>query len=164
MAVQTYYSRAKKDPAAVFTANPANCEGNARELVSGPVLITNGDSATTKIYLGKLASNWIVKPTATLYHEAVAGVTSLDIGFEKDGSSTINAVDQHAFLAAALDISSAGTKSVVAAVATAKLGQFVWEWLGYTRDPGLEFDVVAIMNQAATATKSIISFIPYVRK
>lgn len=158
MAVKTYYGRSRKDPSSISLADPIQAEGRRISIVSGPVPFANGDSIASKVYLGKVPSSAIIDPSSTLYHEALGAGCLAKIGFEKDGSSTINGGDKSAVLATGLDVSAAGTKSGVAAIATNTLGQKVYEWLGYTRDPGVEFDIVLTLTAAAAAAGSISMF------
>ncbi len=158
MAVKTYYGRSRKDPSSISLADPVQAEGRSVNLSSGPVTFGNGDSIASKVYLGKVGSGWIIDPSSTVYHEALGAGCLAKIGFEKDGSSEINGADKSAVLGNALDVSAAGTKSGVAAIATANLGQKVWEWLGFTRDPGVEFDIVLSLTAATAAAGSVSAF------
>lgn len=159
-AVVTLYGPGYKDPASIQLVSPAFAEGRVRALILGPTTITNGNSINSKIYLGKMPSNAIpLFGMASLAHEAVAGVTSFDIGLERDGT-VVNAN----VLAAALDISTAGTKDPFAGIAIADRGKRLWELLALASDPGCEYDVVAKLNAAATATKLINGYALYAKK
>jgi hypothetical protein len=164
MAVQTYYGRSRKDPSSISLADTIQAEGRMQVAASGPVALANGDSINTRVYLGKIGSQMIIDPTSTIYHEAIGAGALAKVGFEKDGSSTINGSDRSATLGTGLDISAAGSKSGVAAVATANLGQKVYELLGYTRDPGVEFDIVLTLTGAAAAAGKISAFYRLLKK
>lgn len=159
MAVVTKYGRSYKDPTATLLIDPVFSEGRPRQVNSGAVAVANGDSATSKHYLGKIASNAVPSPLGILYHDALTGVTSYDIGLELNGA----AVNVNCF-AAALNLTVAGSKAMLAAVATANLGKRVWELLGLASDPGVEYDIIGTMNQAATAAGSLAGFFIYSRK
>ncbi len=164
MAVKTYYGRSRKDPDAIGLAEPVQAEGRSVNLTSGPVVLTNGDDIATRVYLGKVMADWIIDPSSVLYHEAIGTGTTAKIGFEKDGSPTINGSDRSALLGTGLDIAAAGSKSGLAAIATADLGKRIYEWLGYTRNPGIELDIVLTLTAAAAATKAVTSFYRCLKK
>jgi len=156
----TKYGRGYKDPNSSLLPIAAYAEGRVRALASGPIAIANGDSIASKHYFGKIASDAILLPFGcVLTHEAVASVTDYDIGIEKDGT-----VISANVLADGLDISSAGTKSGVAAVAAANVGKRLWEILGLSTDPAVEYDVVGVMNAASSAAKSISLVLTYSRQ
>ena len=89
---------------------------------------------------------------STIYHEAITTLADYDVGLYKDGAAA--SLD---LLANGLDLSSAGTKAMNAAVATADLGKRLWELLGLTLDPGVWYDVVGTMNAASTAAESLVA-------
>ena len=160
MAVVTKYGRGYKDPNAISLAEPAHAEGQVRVVTTGPIAIANGDSAGSRHYLAKIPSSAIIMPQSTLYHEGVTGCNDYDIGVEKDG-----AIIDADVLADGLDISAAGTKSVVATSgATGSIGKRLWELLGLAVDPAVEYDIVGTMKAAATAAKMIEAVIYYAKK
>ena len=157
MAVVTKYAASYKDPSLVLSVPPVFAEGQLRVINTKAVAIANGDSATSKIYLGKIPSSAIPCLLSTLYHDAITGVTSLDIGLEYNG-----AIVSANALASALNVSAAaGSKSVFAAVTTANTGKRLWELLGLSTDPGREYAVVATLNAAATAAGNFAAQIIY---
>ena len=166
MAVVTKYGRSRKDPNSIFLAEAIHAEGMSVDIASGPVAIANGDSAASKIYLGKVPSSGVIKPSSTVFHTAITGLASFSIGFEKDGNVNVTFAGGSAVavLAAALDLTAAGSKNGIAAVTTPDLGKQVWELLGYPRDPGFEYDIVGTMNAAATAAGTVSAFFQYTRK
>src|SRR5262245_17070338 len=109
MAVVTKYGRSYKDPTAATLAPPAFAEGQIRAIISGAIAIANGDGIGSRHYLGKIPSSAIILPHSTLYHQDVTSVNDYDIGLERNG-----AVIDADLLADGLDISSAGTKSIIA--------------------------------------------------
>jgi len=160
MAVVTKYGRSYKDPTAINNPDAVLAEGRMRCIQSGAVSIANGDSIASIIYLGKIASNAVpLCGLSTLKHGAVTSVNDFDIGLYKDG-----AVVSVNLFADALDISSAGAKDPLANVAVANWGKRVWELLGLATDPGCEYDIVATLNVAATATASIALELIYSKK
>jgi hypothetical protein len=117
------------------------------------ISVANLDSATSKLYLGRIPSNARILPNSTLYNSAITGLTTLDVGF----SGAVAA------LLAAGDVSSAGTKSLVAAVAAGNLGRRAWQHAGLTADPGGLLDVFATMNAGATAAGTLEAFLYFAK-
>lgn len=159
MGIVTKYSRAVKDPASVALPAAVHAEGRVRAIVTGPIAVANGDSATSKIYLGKISSSAIPDPASLIYHSAITGLTTLHVGLELNG--TLVDVD---ILAATLDLATAGTKNPFAAIANADVGKRLYELVGLSGDPGVEYDIIATMNAAATAAGTISALIKYAKK
>lgn len=147
MAVVTKYGRAYPDPATFKLPDAIHACPIPAHLFSD-VAIANGDSATSKLFVGKIPSRARLSPGSLVYHTAITGLTSLDLGFPNENNSG-------AVLAAALDVSSAGSKNALNAVATANLYKRVWELCGLTSDPGRDFDLIATMNQGASAAGTL---------
>lgn len=161
MAVVTKYARSFKDPASISLPEPVHAEGRVRAICTGPVAVANGDSIGSKLYLGKIPSNAVPIPgMATLKHGAITSVNDLDIGIEKQDGTVADAD----LFADGIDVSSAGTKDPFAAIAVADIGKRVWELLGLTVDPGIEYNIVATLKVAATGAASIGGTIFYSKK
>lgn len=147
MAIVTKYGDAY--PAGgVSSVESINAEAQVRCIYS-KISVANADSATSKLYLGRIPSNARILPNSTLYHSAITGLTTLSVGFD-------NAV---AALLSAGDVSTAGTKSLVAAVAAGNLGLRAWQQAGLSADPGGLMDIFATMNAAATAAGTLEAFL-----
>jgi hypothetical protein len=158
-AVVTGYGRSYKDPNSIALPEAVATEGRARHINSGPVAVANGDSINSKHYLGKISSSAIMDPASLIYHTAITGLNTYHIGLELNG-----AVVNVNVLASALDLTVAGTKGVMAAVATANIGKRMWEIAGAAVDPGVEYDIVGQMNAGATAAGTIAAVIKYSKK
>jgi hypothetical protein len=157
MGVVTKYGTGYKDPAALKAVDAIPAE--ARLLCfSSIAAIANGDSATSQIFLGRVPSNAIILPFGRLDYSAITGLTSLDIGF----ASSVNA------LVAALSVAAAGTTVLGAGggagMGIAKLGLRAWQMATLAADPGGMLDIIATMNQAATAAGTLVLTLPYARK
>lgn len=138
---------------------PAQAEGDQRMVSSGAVTIANGDSATSKIFLGQMPSNAIPNISdSILHHGAVTGVNDFDIGLYQAG--TLKDID---ILADGLDITSAGTKLIFNSIPLADIGKPLWLLLGLPSDPGVMYDVVATLKVDASATASVNAQIKYAR-
>lgn len=160
MAVVTKFGRGYKDPASIQLPKPVYAEGRKRGIVTGTIVVTNGDSIGSKHYLGKAPSHVILDPQSTLYHGAITGLTSYHVGLELNGT-----VVGAALLASALDLALAGNKNPTAALVVATgIGKQLWEVAGLTRDPGVVYDIVGLMNTAATATANLEAFIGFLQK
>lgn len=159
MGVVTKYGSGYQNPAAVAAVDAVFAEGRAKTIVSR-LSIANGDSATSKFYVGRVPSNAVILTASKITHEACAGVTDFDVGLFKDGAVAVASSDD--LLADGLDISSAGTKNVLAAVATADLGKRVWELLGLAADPGVTYDIIATLKADSSAAKVAVFEILYV--
>lgn len=160
MAVVTKYAGSAKDPSVSALVPPVLAEGRLRSINVPATAITNGDSINSLFYLGKIPSSAVpLCGLSTLKHGGVTSVNDADIGIYKDGA----VVDIDLF-ADGIDISAAGAKDPFAAVAVANVGKRVYELLGLTVDPGVEYDVVLTLKVAATATASIGGSILYSKK
>lgn len=162
MAVVTKYGNGFKDPASLNLVEPVYAEGRVRAIGGSNIAVANGDSANSLHYYGKIASNAIILPNSTLYHEALTGLSDYDLGLYKDGSAA--ATGSEDILADGLDLTSAGSKSAVAAIATANYHKRLWELLGLASDPGVEYDVVGTMKAAASAAGVIQGFLYYAKR
>lgn len=150
MAVVTKYGNAYPDPSNTMKLPDAvYAEATIKSLLS-VIAVANGDSATSQLFLGKVPSYARLGPRSTLHHSAITGLNSLDIGF-LDNANKFNA------MAAALDVTAAGTKSLIAAVPVTDLGKRVWELAGFSADPKKHLDVVMTMNAAATAAGTLVA-------
>ena len=149
MAVVTKYSGAVQDPAVLTLTKAIDYDARHRIIAPKPIDIANGDSATSQIFFAKVPSNGRIDPRSSLYHTAITGLTSLHIGLTYNGTTSASC------LASALDLSTAGSKSMAAAVTAGNLGKAFWELLGLTKDPNAEIDLFFTMNTAATAAGSI---------
>jgi hypothetical protein len=152
MAVVTKYASGYQDP----SIKPADLipaeetQGHNKSLVS-TVEIANGDSATSKVYFGKLPSSARINTNSVLEYDAITGVVSFDLG----GANSVNA------LMAAADIHLAGAKDATSNVDIAKLNKPLWFLLGYAADPGGELDIFGTLNNAATAAGTITLSLVY---
>lgn len=160
MGVVTKYALGFKDPNSIALPFAANAEGRVRCIASGPIAVANGDSIASKVYFGRIPSSAIILPVlSTIYHTGLTGVTDFDIGIEHDG--TVIGAD---ILANGLDLHTAGSKAMLADVATTNLGKRLWDLAGASSNPGYEYDLVGTFNAAATAAGTISAFFFYCKK
>jgi hypothetical protein len=154
MAVVTTYSKAHRGYAVGFQPKPIN-GGTIVKALQAKIAIANGDSIASKVYFGSIPSNARILPQSILYHTGVTGVSDFDIGLERGSSADPDV------LADGLNITSAGTKAPLAAVATADLDKLAWELLGLTNDPGGVIDVYGTLKAAATADGTLQLFLMF---
>jgi hypothetical protein len=158
MAVVTLYAASFKDPAAVNSVAPVFAEGTPRVVNTKAVTITSGDSINSKVYLGKIQSSAIPDLASLIYHDSLTSLNDFDIGVEYNGV----AVDIDVF-ADGLDLTSAGSKSVFAAITRANTGKRVWELLGLSSDPGRVYDIIGTLKAASGATGVVAAQIRYAK-
>lgn len=153
MAVVTKYGQGYQSPQSRLLPE-AIYRGNPVRSILASIAVANGDSIASVFLLAKLPSHAILVPGGLITHTAITGLTDLDLGFGEDPDC----------LADGLTLAVAGTKSPLAAVATADLLKPVWQLAGLARDPGREFTLQATMNAAATAAGTVHFYVPYVGK
>lgn len=152
MAVVTKYGSAYKDPAAIRPVDAVFAEGVSRQVTS-KASIANGDSATSIAYMGKVPSNAILSPVGNLYAPAIAGLTSVSLGFAGAAGALMNAVN----------IAAGGAFPAMSAVAVANYTKRAWELAGLTSDPGGMLDVILTLGTAATAAGDVVLALPYAK-
>ncbi|MBI5112872.1 MAG: hypothetical protein HZA68_12965 [Rhodovulum sp.] len=161
MAVVTKYGTGIKDPAALKAIDGVYAAATRRTIVS-QIAITNGDSATSKFYIGDVPSDAVIDPDSVYDYEAVAGVTDLDVGFYYPNGGAV--IDADA-LVDGDDISSAGTQTLKGhgTLTTANGHKRAWELAGLSANPGGNLSIVATLNAASTATKVVNFRIDYLK-
>lgn len=144
MAVVTKYSQAHPDPSTNSRPKGIDKAGRVNSAIA-TLAVANGDSANSKLYVAKVPSWARIAPISTIRHSAITSLNDLDFGSDDDPDG----------LADGLDVSSAGTKSAVAAVAVGNLHKRLWELLGLAKDPVKEISLYLTMKAAATAAGTI---------
>lgn len=144
MAVVTRYGSAAYNPSVPSTLEGVERCGHVKRL--GTTLeIANGDSATSTLNFGAVASNARLCGHSTLRFDALTGVTDFDLGTTGHVDLLVNGVDLH----------TAGSALAVSAVDIANLGKPLWQILGFAKDPGGSIDIIGTLNTAATAAGTI---------
>lgn len=152
MAVVSIYNRAFPDPALVPNLQSRDVDAMVRLIFADPT-VTNGNSINSIIYFGRAPSHWRMLPSSVLITPGIAGATSVDLGLLDETAGTKLA----AALAAAVDLSAAATKNVMAAVTTANANKRLWQLLGLTADPKRPLAIIGTLNAAATATGVVLA-------
>lgn len=148
MAVVTKYGKGYPNSALLYRANVQWSDPKLHKLLAS-IAVANGDSANSKLYFGKVPTGAFILPSSIVYHTGITSLTDLDIGL------AYKTTDDPDILADGLDVSSAGTKSLIASVGTADLGKPVYELLGLANDPGGMADLYATLKAAAGAAGTI---------
>lgn len=135
--------------------NPAIHRGNLKSSV-GKVAVANGDSIASIYRMCRVPSN--ARMSDLLLTCGAITSAAGDIGLYKttrDGGAVVD-VDFFASaqsLAAALARTSVIRESGV--VTPANVEKMIWEQLGLSQDPGLEYDIAITLTAAATAAESM---------
>jgi hypothetical protein len=153
MSVNIKYAQGYPDPS-TFKQPLAIYRGNPQRVITGSFQLAAGDDATSKVYLGKIASTAILLPTGLITHDAIAGLTSGSLGFDTvpGPNALINAA---AFNAAA-------TKNPLLSVVSADLVKRAWQLAGFPTDPSREIDLIFTCNTAVTGAGTVHFVLPFV--
>jgi len=108
------------------------------------VVAAASDAVDDKLYAFKLRSNAIILPSSTVYHEAAGTSVTVNIGDDNDPDG----------IASLVDVASAGSFSVLEAVAVDDYGKELWELLGYSEDPKALIDVYYTIKGASTGAET----------
>jgi len=153
MAVVTKYGTGYKDPAALRAINAVFGEGRVRSICS-QITLTNGDSATSQYFVGKVPSNAILLRQSSFDAEAIAGNTAFSLGFAGALTALVNALN-----AAAGSIAT----TAMSAVTAPNVNKFAWQLAGFTSDPGGTLDIIASTAAAITATATMTFNLQYTK-
>lgn len=125
--------------------------GRVRTMIDHKALTAAGVATGEAVYFARLPSNAVIMPNSTVYHDALTGANAVDIG---DASNPDG-------LATDLDVTAAGSKLLLEAIAIEDYGKKLWELLGYTADPKTQIDLYATMTGELTADGDITFVIYY---
>ncbi len=159
MAVVDKFTKGRFSPGNYSLPEAVFAEGGMRCIISGAIPNANDDSINSRVFFGKVPSAAVILPQSILYHSGITGLTDFDIGIYRDGAL----IDIDAY-ADGLNLSSAGNKSMTAALTTGNVGRRVFEVAGLTYDPGCEYDIVGTFKTAATAAGTMEAFLYYAKK
>jgi hypothetical protein len=107
--------------------------------------LSNANVVNDTLFISKLPSNAIIKPSSTIIHDALGAGVTMNVGFAETPAGARTS------LGSALAMATAGTKAGMAAVTTANLLRRVWQHAGLAQDPGREIDLVATIAGATVA-------------
>jgi hypothetical protein len=138
------------------TINPGYLDGGSLRTKRGTVEKATTDSDGSVFRFFPIRSNDVVN-SLELFNDALTGATVYTVGLylpAKSGGSVVsaNVFAASGSLAAA---STSGTNLTFAAVDIANIGKRVWEVLGLSADPQLEYDVALTLTTAGAAAGTI---------
>lgn len=150
------------DASPVVKANPLEVGGTIREAIG--VVQTNADDSSGSTYrMLRLPSR--ARVTEVLLSSDDSGTTGLtDIGLYLSDEGAVEDAD---FFASAVDIKAAAlSQSDVTyesgVIAPQNQSKRLWEQLGKTTDPDVEYDVALTLTEAVTAATDIALKVRYV--
>lgn len=149
-------------------ANNARAYRAVMEEAVGSVELANGDSIGSVYRLCRVPSNARIARVLLSCDAITSGAADIGLAhIAKNGSSqTINGNAQNAFFASAVSIATALVHSDVTHEADptdsnandfglADAAKALWEVLGYSTDPCVEYDVTATLTAATTAAGTL---------
>lgn len=147
----TIITNADATPAVINTAQLAN--GRERSMRGVCTVTTTKDIGSTYRFF-RVKSNDLVKQLILDNATLGAGCT-MDIGLYKTAANGGAVVDAD-FFASAVDVNTANRALDVTresgVITVANMEKTIWELLGLSADPQIEYDVVATLTAASAAT------------
>ena len=156
MAVNAYktVSITNLDATPILRANPWVHGGNSKQF-AGTVEAVNGDSIGSTYRFFRVGS-WMRPVSLTLFCDALTGGAA-DLGLYRAAADGGAVVDQDLF-STAVSVASAittGTNIRFEQDDVANVEKRIWELLGLTADPNLEYDVALTLTAALTASGTL---------
>ena len=136
--------------------NPGYLDGGSVRTKRGTVEKASGDSDTSVMRFFPIRSSDLID-SLILFNDALAGATDCDVGIYRSAKDGGAVVDKD-ILADGISLASAstlGTSLTFSATNIDKIGSRVWELLGLTADPFLEYDLCLTFNTAGSAAGTI---------
>jgi len=136
--------------------NPGYLDGQGLRTKRGTVEKAGADSDASVFRFFPIRSSDVIHEL-TLFNDALAGATDCDVGLYLPAKAGGTVVDKD-ILADGISLASAstlGTAITFQITDIAKIGFRVWELLGLTADPFLEYDVCLTTNTAGAAAGTI---------
>jgi hypothetical protein len=142
------------DATPILRANPWVHGGNAKQF-AGTVEAVNGDSIGSTYRFFRVGS-WMRPVSLTLYCDALTGGAA-DLGLYRAATDGGAVVDADIF-ATAQSVASANATGIQArfeADDVANVEKRIWELLGLTADPNLEYDVALTLTAGLSASGTL---------
>lgn len=155
MAVVTVLSQQMTNATATpATPNPAYQDGGRVRCKRAVCSVANGDSANSKFKFFRIKSGDMVKDVV-LDNESLGAGAAGNVGLYKVDGTVVDAD----FFASAVDLSTANRNVSVyresGVITVANMEKRVWEALGLSSDPQIEYDVVITLTGAAAAAGKV---------
>lgn len=137
--------------------NKANVDGARERHKRGVVAAVSGDSIASVYRFFRVKSNDLVS-RLTLDNATLGAACTMDIGIYKTAKDGGAVVDADLF-ASAVDMNAANRGLDVlresGVITVADMEKRLWELLGLTADPGIDYDVCGTLVAAAAASGSV---------
>lgn len=115
------------------------------EMMLRDVATTASNVIGDTVSMGFFKSSALIAPSSTIWWAAFGASCTISIGD----------VNHTAGLTSALSVASAGTGPLMTAFAAAKMGQPLWQLLGYPSDPGGQIELLATFAGANPANVAL---------
>jgi hypothetical protein len=142
------------DATPILRANPWVHGGNSKQF-AGTVEAVNGDSIGSTYRFFRVGS-WMRPVSLTLYCDALTGGAA-DLGLYRaaaDGGAVVDA-DVFATAQSVASANATGIQVRFEADDVANVEKRIWELLGLTADPNLEYDVALTLTAGLTASGTL---------
>jgi len=130
--------------------------GGLKQHTRGVVNVTNGDNIGSKYIIGSIPSNALVESCRNS-NPAIAGAT-MDVGLYRTTADGGAVVSQQ-FFKAAVAISGALAKNELVfgnIITIPNSEKQIWQHLGLSADPRIQYDIVGTLAAAATASGAVL--------
>jgi hypothetical protein len=154
--VNTLATAVSNADAQPMVVNPAYAQNGPLKRFGGTVEKAAGDSDTSTYRIARLRSGDVLH-TMTLFNDALAGATSVKVGLYRTAADGGAAVSD-ALFATGLSLASAsttGTSILFNNQDIANVNKRLWEALGLSADPQIEYDLVVTLATAGGAAGTI---------
>lgn len=128
-----------------FPGIPNTFKDGTDDILVRDTVLTAGNIINDTVTLGVFKSTAFISAGSTLYFDAFGAGATLDIG---DANHTQG-------FAAGLDIHAAGTAALQQTFTAAKMGQPLWQRLGYGADPGGNITLIGTFKGANPANANL---------
>lgn len=144
---------AKTRDAAREMIDVTNWKGRVRVCADKFQVIAATHTTNDRAFVAKIPSNALILPQSSVYFSALgAGAADVDFGGAADADN----------LGDAIDMTNAGSVSLLEQVSAENLGKRLWQLLGLSADPMTELDLFLTFKGNPAVDGYISTFILYV--
>ena len=129
----------------------AKWHGRVRLVTDHKALTAAGVANNDLLFVAKLPSHCVILPQSTVYFDALTGANDVDFGDATNPDALCDAVD----------MTSAGSSSLLEQIDRANYGKKLWELLGMSSDPKTQIDLYFTMKGELTADGDLSVVILY---
>ena len=143
------------DATPILRANPWVHGGNSKQFIGTVEAVTADDTAST--YRFFRIGSWMRPVSLTLFNDALGAGSAIDLGLYRTAADGGAFVSQALFASAVslVTANTVGQELRFEADDLANAEKRIWELLGLSNDPNLEYDVTAKVQTAITAGGTI---------